>query len=221
MNAMSMYGSTYFILVGLSILNVVAMQVAIISYVKLYVQNNKVTPTIEEVWAEFKNYFIKTVFYLIPIYLLIILGLVFCLIPGIYLGVSLAVFSVVIIVEDETFSGAYSRCFKLIKDNFWTSFGIYIVVYIIYAVAAMIVSSVMAVVSGLLSYFTTRDIATTIGIAGSILNIFSNFFYIILFVSIILHYFNLTELKDGVGIQERLNKLGEANSDFDNIKEQY
>lgn len=220
LETMQVYGVRYFILIGLSILNLVAMQVVVAAYMKLYAQNGQ-APTVEVVWGEFRKYYLKVVVLSLPVYLLILIGMVFCLLPGFYLGVVLMPFQVILVMEDKSMSAAFNRCFSIIKNNFWTSFGIYVVVYIIYAVGAMFISSIAAVISGLLSYLTTKDISSTIGVATSILNIFSYIFYVIFFVSIVLHYFTLVEQFDGTGIINRLEKLGNDHPDFGNIQEQY
>ena len=220
MDVMQMYGANYFIFLLLSILNIAAMQVAVVAYMKLYAANGE-TPTIEAVWNVFKQYFLKAALFTFPVYLLILVGMVFCLAPGIYWAVVLMPFQIILVMEDESFGGAFSRCFTIIKENFWASFGVYIVVYIIYAVAATVISGVVGLISGLLSYFTTKDIVSTIGIATSFLSIFSYLFYVIFFVSIVLQYFSLVEKRDSTGMIQRLDKLGESNQDFGNIKEDY
>lgn len=219
-NAIPLFGERYFMVLLFTLLNISAMQTSIIAYMKVYSTKDEL-PVIEEVWAEFKKYYLQILFYSIPIYLLIIIGMIFCLAPGIYLGVVLMPFPIIIMVEDETLGGAFSRCFAIIKTNFWPSFGIYIIAYLIYAFSAMIISTVVGVVAGLLSYFTTQDISKTVGIVTSILSISSHLFYIIFFVSAVLNYFSLAEKHDGTGILQRLDKIGNSDNNFDNTQEQY
>ncbi|MEJ7829689.1 MAG: hypothetical protein WKF91_15875 [Segetibacter sp.] len=216
-----MFNETYFVVVVLAWINFIAMSAVITCYMKLYDRLQKQAPTIQEVWDEFKKYFLKVLLYSVPIALLTAAGFAFCLIPGIYLAVVFVPFSIAVIVEDETFGGAWNRCFALIKDNFWNSFGTYLLVYIIYSFSAGIISGVFALLTGLASYFTTKDISTTIGIATSVLNIFSFVFYIVFYVSVVLHYFNLAERQYGTGVLQRLNTLGEKGNDFNNVQEQY
>jgi hypothetical protein len=212
---------TYFVVVGLAWLNLMAMGVVITCYMKLYDQSTGEAPTIEQVWNEFKKHFLKVALFNIPLTLLMIVGFVLCLAPGIWLAVVLMPFSIILIVEEQTFGDAWNRCFAIIKDNFWSSLGIYLLVYIIYAFSAGIISGVFAVLTGFISYFTTNDISSTIGIATSVLNIFSFVFYIVFYVSVCLHYFNLAERHDGTGLQRRLDTLGETGNDFNNVQEQY
>ena len=216
-----MFSGLYFLLPLLGFFSANAMHVSIISYVKVYELKQGEAPTIEEVWETFKKYYFKVLLYSIPLYLLIIVGMVFCLIPGIYFLVVLLPFPVVVIVEDQSFSGAFSRCFEIIKKNFWLSLGIYFVVGLIYSFASGIISVVMGGIAGALSYLSTGDISKTIGIATSVLSALSFVFYIVFYVAIALHYFTLAEKFDGTGMMRRIDTLGDNRPDHDNLQEQY
>ena len=205
----------------LSWISMTAMHVTIIAYIKIYATEGGHKATLPEVWEVFKKYFLKVLIYTIPISLLTGVGFVFCVFPAIYFLVAFLPFPVVLIMEDQTFSGAFNRCFTLIKENFWLSLGLYIVVYLIYAIAAGIISATMAGVAGILSYLTTNDIRSTIAVAASVLGVFSFLFYIVFYISVALHYFTLTEKYDGTGMMQRLDKLGEGGNDFNNTGEQY
>jgi len=218
---LSLIGPTYFGVLILGWINFIAMNAVITCYIKLYDSLQGQSPTVQQVWEEFKKYFIKVFIYTIPITLLTITGFTLCLIPGIYLAVVFAPFPIALIVEDQTFGGAWNRCFAIIKNNFWPSLGIYILAYLIYAFSAGIISTVIAAITGLISYFTTKDISATIGIVTSILSIFSFIFYIVFYVSVCLHYFNLAERHDGTAMMQRLDTLGKTGNDFDNIEEHY
>ncbi len=216
-----MINGSYFMVLFFSWLNYVAMQVAVISYIKVYAVKNGVTPAINEVWEIFKRYFFKVFFYSIPLALLTVVGFMLCLAPGVYFAVVFVPFSAILIMEDQSFGGAYNRCFRLIKNNFWMSLGIYFLTYLISAFAGGIISAIVGGVAGLISYFTTKNIGTTVGIVTSVLNIFSFIFYIVYYVSVTLHYFTLSEKYDGTGMMRRLDSIGGDTQNFDNIQEQF
>ncbi len=217
----SFFGTTYFLLLVLSLANITAMKVAIIAYMKIYDENGKQVPEMAQVWEEFKKYFFKVMMYSIPLILLIAVGTVMCIAPGLYLMVVLVPFEIMLMVEDRSFSEAFSRCFDLIKNNFWMSFGVYFVCYLIYSCSAGIIGFAVAILGGALSYFTTKDIGGTLAVGTSILNIFSFLFYIIYFVGAVLNYYNLVERYDGTGMLKRLDHLGTNTGDHHQIEEQY
>ena len=202
------FSGLYMVFILFLWLTSVALQVVVVSYLKVYEEKDMETPTFEEVWNVFRKHFLPITFYQIPILILILIGSVLCLAPGIYLGVVLAVFSSIIIIEDESFSGAFNRCFTLIKENFWSSLGVYFVIFMISYFGSGIVALVVGIITGVISYLTTEDVKSTIAIVTSILNVLSFVFYILVFVSITINYYNLTERYDGVGILRRLDGLG-------------
>jgi hypothetical protein len=215
------FNGTYFLAILLTWIGVTAMHVVIISYMKLYEEKQNQSSTTAEVWEVFKKYFFQVLIYTIPIYLLIAAGFVFCLIPGIYLAVVLLPFSAIIIIEDASFGTAFSRCFEIIKENFWLSLGIYFIVYLIYGISSSIISLAIGAVFGGVSYFITENVSTTYGVIMGVAQAFTFVFAIIFYVSAVLHYFTLTEKYEGTGILKRLNNLGSTGANFNNIDEQY
>lgn len=220
-NYLQLFSGAYFFNVVFSWLSAAAMIVVLTVFVKLYQLKNQEAPTVEEVWLEFKKYFFKVLLYLLPIYVLIFLGFIFCLLPGVYLSVVLMPFPIVIIMEDATFKQAFDRCFALVKNNFWLSIGIYLVAYIIFAVASGVITLVVGGIVGLLTFFSTNSMATTSSIVTSVLNIFTYLFYIVFFVSVILHYYTLTEKLDATGVISRLDTIGRSGSESSTIQEDY
>ena len=215
------FSVNFFFVMLFAWMNIVAMQVVIIAYMKYYEQHDGATPTIDEVFKIFRSYFPALLLYSVVVAMVMAVGLVLCIFPGIYVIVALMPFSCIVMLEDLSFGAAFSRCFALIKDNFWISFGIYVLVYIIYSFSAGIITAIVGAVTGVVYYFTTKDLNATVEIISSILNIFSFLFYVIFYVSVVLHYYNLAERRDGVGMMRKLDSIGGGTTNFDNIQEQY
>ncbi len=214
------FSFTYFLVLALSLLTLTVMHVSIAAYMKYYDEHGN-SPSFSEVWNGTKRYFIKVFFFSIPVYLLIIAGLILCLLPGIYFAVVLIPFPYVIVMEDASFGEAFNRCFIIVKENFWISLGIYFVTYLIYSFSSGIISFITGILAGLISYFSTKEIGSSAGIATSVINAVSYLFYIIYFISVALHYFNLAERTDGTGIARRLESIGSNINPNTNIEEQY
>ena len=215
------FNGTYFFIPLLTWLGMTAMHVVIVAYMKLYEEKKNHASTTQEVWEVFKKYYFKVLISTLPVYIVIVIGFLFCLLPGIYLAVVLLPFPVVMIMEDVSFGTAFNRCFTIIKQNFWISLGIYIVVYLIYSFSSTIISSVFGLITGGISYLTTNDVATTMGVVMGIMQAFTFVFYIVFYVAVVLHYFTLTEEHDGTGIFKRLDTLGDTRAGYNNQEEQY
>jgi hypothetical protein len=211
----------YLLMLIFMMLTFVAMNTALGAYIKFYLENDGRQAGIDDIWTIFKTYFFKVFFFSVPVVLLIIVGTVLCVLPGIYLGVVLVPFSFIIMIEDTGLNGAFNRCFEIIKDNFWSSLVIYFVAYLIYSVSSGIISAVVSLIFGAAAYFTTKSIGSTVAVATSFFNIFSHLFYVIYFIATALQYFTLVEQRDGTGILNRINNIGSDKNSFDNIEEQY
>ncbi|MEO6914420.1 MAG: hypothetical protein ABI151_01225 [Chitinophagaceae bacterium] len=215
------FTANYFLTVLVAIVTYSSMHVTVFSYIKGYIDNGNNSPDIEQVWKLFTKNFSKVFLLTIPIHLLTIIGFLFCLVPGFYFGVVLAPFAMILIYEGLTFGEAFARCTYLIKENFWSSFGIYIVAMIIYYAAQTLIGGIVAGSAGLLTYFTTKDFKSVIGIATSFINIFGYFFYVIPLLGIALNYFTLVENKDGLGILNRIDTIGKTKINPDRGEEEF
>lgn len=216
-----MFTANYFITLFVSLLAYISMQVTVFVYVKAYVQNGNTSPDIEQVWRLFTKYFSKVFLFSIPINLLTLFGFFFCIVPGVYLGVVLAPYVMILVYEDLDFGAAFSRCTYLIKDSFWSSFGIYIVAAGIYYMAQLLIGIIVGGGAGLLTYLTTNDIKSVVGIVTSFLNIFGYCFYVIPLLGIAFNYFSLAEKRDGVGILNRIDSIGQSKSNYDSGEEEF
>jgi hypothetical protein len=211
----------YFMLMLFMLLTFITMEVVLGAYIKYYLENDGKKPGIDEVWGIFKRYFLKILLYSIPFSLVTLLGVLFCIAPGVYLWVLFTPFPLIVMIEDKDFVETYDRCLELLRDNFWISFAIYLVAYMIFYISHGIFDGISAVILGVTAYFSTEDVSTTIGIATSFVSIFSYCFYVVYFVSVALQYFSLVEKHDGTGLMSRIENIGRHQSGHHNTEEHY
>ena len=209
----------YFLLISVQFFSYVLMHVVLAAYFKVYEAKGKVSPTIEEVWDKTMQYIMPIFFFSIVFTTITVISVFFCIVPFFYFAVVFAPFTVIYVMEDCSFGGGFNRCFALIKNNYWMSFAIYFVAYIIYAFGASIIGAIVSIVAGLAAYFTTKDVSATVAIVSGILQVFTHVFYIIFFVSVALNYFNLTEQLDGGGLLKRIDSIGAT--EVTDVDEQY
>ncbi|MDI9366574.1 MAG: hypothetical protein QM541_16580 [Flavobacterium sp.] len=213
------FNLNYFLILFLGILSYVIMHIVVAVYFKLYTQKGKISPTIEEVWKVTLRFIVPIFFYSIVYGVITFISFFFCIVPFFYFVVVFAPFTLIYVVEEKSFTDGFSRCFSLIRDNYWESLGIYIISYLIYSISAGIIGFIVSILAGGISYFATKDLAAVAGIFSGTLNIFTHIFYIIFVVSVALNYYNLVERLDGSGLLERLDSLGSKQEDA--IEEQY
>ena len=215
------FSPLYFMTILTSVMALTSMEVALFGYIKLYTEKGNESPEIDEVWSLFKKYFLKVFFYHLPILFIIIIGTVCCLIPGVYFFTVFAPFATILVIEELSFSEAFSRCFYLIREEFWLSFGIYVIAYILYYIASMLFGGIFSGAGYLLKFLTSGSFFETQQVIQSFVNFFGLIFYIIPLTSITLHFFTLREKKDGTGIMNRIDSIGERNRNLDDSDEEY
>lgn len=189
-------------------LTFISVHVSVNAYIKCYVENNGAKPGIEKVWNMFKKYYFKVLLLSLPIIILVSLGIVLFVAPGVYLIVVLLPFSIIAMAENKSFTDTMIRSFDLIRNNFWPSFLIYCVAVIIYIVSSFFTGLIITGILGVVNFFTNYDLSSTIAVLTSFFEIFTFCFYIVVLVSVALNYYNLVEKKEGTGILNRINKIG-------------
>lgn len=128
-----------FVLFVFSILVAYALvTVSSLSYIKSYI-NNRGVVNFQEVQNETKNKFWSYVGLFILVYIIILIGSLFCFLPGIYFWVVLTLSIPILIFQNRGIGDSISDAFMLIKDNWWETFGILIVVQILTVVVSYII----------------------------------------------------------------------------------
>jgi len=220
----TLFGVEYFLSILFSILNYIAIHVTVYSYICLYKIKGNEPPTHEEVWGYFKFFYLKILGSGFLLCMLIIVGTLLCIIPGIYLGTVLTLVFPIMIFENTTFGYAFNRSFRLIKDNWWQTFGALFVVWIIVYFASMAIIAPLTILNFSNFFLHPKGglhISSTITMITAVLEHLSQVFYIIPLVTVSLCYFSLTERLDGFGLMDRINQLGNNAPDNNSPVEEY
>jgi hypothetical protein len=128
----------------------------------------------------------------------------------------------VMIIENTSFGYAFGQVFRLIRDNWWTTFGVLFVTGLIVYFCTLIVvlpTSAFNIGSVLLHKTKGIQLSLTASIITAVLGAFCHIFYILPITALALCYFNLTETKDATGLMERINQLGN-NTDNTNLPQE-
>lgn len=157
-----------------------------LSYIKSYIVNKGIVD-FEEVSNTTKGKFLNYVGLFLLNAIIVSIGALFCLVPGIYLGVLLSLSTCLFIFQNKSVSDSIGDSFSFIKDNWWETFGVLIVVQILIAVVGF--------VAGLpASIYQSTDMISLIqnDTPIEVLNIFEDPIYLVLlafsyFVNFILY----------------------------------
>jgi len=214
---------TIFLIAIVYIFSIVAVytmsQSTVLHYIKSYA-NGRGTIDFDTIKKEVYSSFWNFIGLGILVGISVMVGFIFCFIPGVYLYVPLVLSFCVLVFNKMGVSDAYSYSFKLVKDEWWITFVTLFVIGIIVMVAsyAFAIPTViyqymkMGIFSGEMDAENMMDtmkdpiyiLLNVIGTLGQfILNLVS-------IIGAVFIYFNLNEKKNFTGTYERIENLGKT-----------
>ena len=189
----------------------------VIGYIKSYIKNegeiNKV-----EISSEVKSKFPGLFGMSILVGLMAGFGFLLCLIPGIYLAVTLSTVYCIYIFEGKDVTDSISYCFNLIKENWWMTFAtllvmgiLYYILLIIFQIPQYIYFFIKAFTSSQVSSVDPADMFDWVYVALSSVGIIAQYLLLtIMVICTVFVYFNLNEKKNFTGTMETIESLGDA-----------
>ncbi|PST84741.1 hypothetical protein C7T94_01015 [Pedobacter yulinensis] len=198
------------------------MTVSVVSFMALYAENDKTIPTNEQLWQRIKETFLRTLGSSVVWFILLLVGSVLCVVPGVYLFPVCSLFYVVLITEKCSFGEAWTKSFRLIKNNWWMVFGVLFVMYVIVYFSTTLITlptTIMTLV-GVLGESSPR-ISLTFSIIGTVLQFVCQVFLILPTIASCLVFYSLSEHKDGAGLLERIAAFQQAGNAADERPESY
>ncbi|WP_196890026.1 hypothetical protein [Aureivirga sp. CE67] len=144
------------------------------------------------------------------IYLIIFVSFFIIVIPAIYFAIVFSMGFPIMIIENKSVTDSIGECFKLIKDNWWVTFGTMIVVFLIIYVLTLsfsvpsIVYNYIKEGAGLYEY-GEDPLYFALNLLISIASYFLN---AILTFMLAFTYFDLHEIKYKTGINRLIEKIG-------------
>ena len=226
-------GVEYVATVVFVMLTYMTLLVTVLSYIHLYKDKGNVPPTTAEVWSYIKYFYwrvvavglILTVATALVFGLFILFGygsrsLSFIIFGGIVCFFLLfwiypiaSIMFPILVIENGSIGYAIRQSFRLIKDHWWVTFGTLFVIALITGACAGLVALPLAVANGIsmaLSIKGGMHFNKILMVGTAIIQHLAYVFYIIPVVAAALCYFNLTEVKEGTGMLNRISKFGSA-----------
>lgn len=145
-----------------------------------------------------------------------VLGIVLLIFGWIYVFVNLSLMPPSNTIEDRPFPGAIPRAFTLMRGEFWSSFGFLLILGIIFYFFSMIISLIVLSIFGIASMSITQSdpsqFTSRYFLINGISGLIGQVFYIILHIGTGILFFSLRELKEGGGLESRIENLGGGGS---------
>ncbi|MFC5410484.1 hypothetical protein ACFPMF_14250 [Larkinella bovis] len=207
--AQQMSSPYYIVALVVAIFIPLLVNLTVYSHLKVYHRNHGEPVTVEAVWAEVQNAFGRAFVTWLAVGILVIIGAMFFIVPGIYLGVVFSLALVTVVFENGSVGTFMSRCFELIRDKWWSTFGLIIIISFIAYILSFAFNVPAAAVSLMVSLKLAPSMPTYITVLTSILStIGSVLVSAIIALAIAFQYFNLVERRDGRSIIAAIESIG-------------
>lgn len=140
---------------------------------------------------------------------LIVLGTVFFIVPGIYLSVALTFGSYLIVIQDKGFSHIMTEAMELVKGIWWKVFGFMIVLYLLVMVVSYLFSIPLTVltVTSLLTGEELNIYATTFAVLLAYLGQYT--LSIVMYIGMGVLFFTRPEEKEHTTLLSKIDQLGQ------------
>lgn len=193
------------------IISYVIITVVTYAHLLIYKESETKVFEIDDVWKRVKKIFFPVFLTGIGYSFFVGLGFIFLIIPGIYLSITLSIIFIIRLEEEIGLFDAVSRCIKLIKDNWWFTFGLILVIGIIQGFltyALYIPTYIMMFVTAFSGVDSeSSGLNRILYIITSIISSLGVILYSISTVAIAFHYYNLVERKEAPGLLEQIDQI--------------
>ena len=179
------------------------------AHMKVYERQKGRDVLVADVWTEVQPAIGRAVIISLLGSIITAVGMVFLLIPGIYVAVVLSLALAVTLFEGTSFGETWERCFKLIRDKWWSTFGLIVVMAIIVGIVGMIFAVPTAIIAFFVSAKMLPDVSTAwLVVANVIALVGRTMLNAVLYLAIGFQYTNLVERQEGRGLISAIDSIG-------------
>ena len=215
---MSMFTLGFFIayiLIGLASLTTFLY---IVSYMALYAKSSDGVVKSSDVWSKVSKAFLPMLGGSIIFFLLVCIGTILCIIPGIIVSVYLGFYCYVYVNEERSVIDSFYRSYELVTNNWWITFGY----GIIFSLIVGIIGAIFAVPTYLAAIGTVFGIDFLTGevyiyISALISYVGSFLLYPVLYIAMGVMYYSHRNKLEGIDMESEIDNIG---SFPDNQKDQ-
>jgi len=206
------FGSLFLMLLG-SLIYYASASAAIYSYMINYTETKGLVHT-DQIIQNSRSKLVSLLLLGILSYFILITGLLFFLIPGVYLLVPVALSFPLLIFRNLGKRDSLKASFKLISDRWWITFGTLLVVGIVIGIISFVFSLPPSVYLAVKTLVIESGETQVLGgdfiflFLSSLSSAVGNLLSIFIIIAVGLVYFDLDEEKNKTGIRVKLEELG-------------
>ncbi|MBX3042188.1 MAG: hypothetical protein KIT33_14160 [Candidatus Kapabacteria bacterium] len=201
----------YGLIIIIYYLSITVIGAIVLGYIVEYINNGPQVP-FENVLAQVKIYLPRLLALNLVYYLIVGFASIFLFVPGIYLGIAMAISPVVLVFEDTGIGGSLKRSMYLVKGYWWRTLGYLIVIGIVYT----LISAVFGLPAGMLSLLQTLGVVTAapdspailmITIIANIISTISYLFSGLVVIFMAFYYYSQFELKEAGNLMKNIENM--------------
>ena len=195
----------YILMILIFIISNVLLVSTVNNYIALYIEKGRGNFTSSDVSHRIGSNFWQILFTVVLTNVMIAIGYMFCILPGIYLAVSICMVYISIAYDKKGFGDALSRSFEITHMEWWTTLLLLIMVYFIIFIVALIPYIIFIFsligdpaiqeVSKEYSADKVIEIMRKVSYLVAILTVFVSLLSVIPMVAIAFQYFSIAEKK--------------------------
>lgn len=187
----------------------VAVVLTTYAHMKVYERTSGRDVSVADVWAEVQPAIGRGIVISLLGSIIIGVATLFFVIPGIYVSVVLSLALAVTSFEGADFGRTWDRCFKLIRDEWWSTLGLIIVVAIIVGIIGLL----FAIPAGIVAFFIGAkmlpNVSTAWLVIGNVIALVGRtLLNAVLYLAIGFQYTNLVERQEGRGLNAAIDSIG-------------
>lgn len=181
------------------------------AHMKVYDRNQGSSVSVAEVWEEVEPIIGRAILISVLTSILVGISFIFFFIPGLYLAIVFSLSLTVMSFEDTDLGATWSRCFQLIRNKWWSTFGLIVIMGVIVAVIGLIFSLPAAIIGFLTSAKLLPNVSVAWLMLGNVINqVGRTLLNVVIYTAIGFQYTNLVERQEGRGLQSTIDSIGTA-----------
>ncbi|MDB5242066.1 MAG: hypothetical protein JWP57_2691 [Spirosoma sp.] len=192
------------------------------AHMKVYERLKSPDVLVADVWAEVQPVIGRALVISLLGSIITAVGMCFLFIPGIYIAVVLSLALAVTSFEGTGFGETWERCFKLIRDKWWSTFGLIMVMALIMAIVGIIFAIPTASVAFLVRAKILPEASTAWAVIGKVIEqIGRTMLNAVVYLAIGFQYTNLVERQEGRGLISAIDSIGTSTQARDSNEGEY
>jgi len=207
-------GLMFFVSLSMFFVGTLVLKSIVYSYMKVYFDNPYDTISVKTIWKATRKYILSMLAAFIVTKLLVSISFFFLIIPAVYLGVVFSIIYPIIVFEDRGFADALNRCFELIKEKWWSTWGIQLIfVPVVNLFFIGFIRAGFSIFGIIQAAFSFNLFFEELYVFWFTLIFFIIFFvlyaiYTFMYVVLAFQYGYLVERKESIGIISKINNIG-------------